>query len=143
TPLFVGAIHRVLKGVRLTLLLDQALLLRAGLEKTDRAGALARMGPGTLLMTDGESWAVVTPPLGPPGGVVAWLHDSLVPAVGGPEVRSQHHDLDSAVAHASKTTPAIILPTPDFGAVMDVIRQGRLLPEKATSFQPKPSVGVL
>ena len=35
------------------------------------------------------------------------------------------------------------MPAPDFADVLRAAEHGRLLPEKATSFQPKPSVGVL
>ena len=37
----------------------------------------------------------------------------------------------------------MLLPAPEFDQVRDLIRAGGLLPEKATSFQPKPSLGVL
>ena len=35
------------------------------------------------------------------------------------------------------------MPAPEFADVLRIAEAGRLLPEKATSFQPKPSVGVL
>ena len=35
------------------------------------------------------------------------------------------------------------MPAPDFDLVHHLVAHERLLPEKATSFQPKPSVGVL
>ena len=35
------------------------------------------------------------------------------------------------------------MPAPDFDLVRPGREAGRLLPEKATSFQPKPSIGVL
>ena len=35
------------------------------------------------------------------------------------------------------------MPAPEFGDVLRIAASGQLLPEKATSFQPKPSVGVL
>ena len=38
---------------------------------------------------------------------------------------------------------AALLPAVDLDLVTDVVRAGGLLPEKATSFQPKPSLGVL
>jgi len=34
-----------------------------------------------------------------------------------------------------------LLPAVDLDVVTDVVRAGGLLPEKATSFQPKPSLG--
>ncbi len=36
---------------------------------------------------------------------------------------------------------AALLPAVDLDLVMDVVATGGLLPEKATSFQPKPSLG--
>ena len=38
---------------------------------------------------------------------------------------------------------AVLMPAPDVDVVLRVAAADRLLPEKATSFQPKPSVGVL
>ena len=35
------------------------------------------------------------------------------------------------------------MPAPSVGLVLRVAEADRLLPEKATSFQPKPSLGVL
>ena len=51
--------------------------------------------------------------------------------------------MDEALAGASATSPAVLLPSPDFAQVQDLIESGGLLPEKATSFQPKPSLGVI
>ncbi len=36
---------------------------------------------------------------------------------------------------------AALLPAVELDLVVDVVRAGGLLPEKATSFQPKPSLG--
>jgi uncharacterized protein (DUF1015 family) len=36
---------------------------------------------------------------------------------------------------------AALLPAVDLDIVLGVVRAGGLLPEKATSFQPKPSLG--
>ena len=38
---------------------------------------------------------------------------------------------------------AVLLPAPDVDLVLRIAGDDRLLPEKATSFQPKPSLGVL
>ena len=35
------------------------------------------------------------------------------------------------------------MPAPDYDVVRRILAADRLLPEKATSFQPKPSLGVL
>ncbi|UUZ58994.1 hypothetical protein [Nocardioides sp. B-3] len=47
------------------------------------------------------------------------------------------------MSRARPRTVAVLLPAPDFAAVRDPVNHGGLLPEKATSFQPKPSTGVL
>ena len=58
-----------------------------------------------------------------------------------------HHDADEAIAalpvHPEETGVAVLLPTPTLDEVWAAAREGRLMPQKATSFQPKPPVGVL
>lgn len=38
---------------------------------------------------------------------------------------------------------ALLMPAPSFDVVDRIVASDRLLPEKATSFQPKPHLGVL
>ena len=38
---------------------------------------------------------------------------------------------------------AVLMPAPSVDLVIEIAEADRLLPEKATSFQPKPSLGVL
>ena len=45
--------------------------------------------------------------------------------------------------HLRKDSVAVLMPAPDVDLVLKIAADDRLLPEKATSFQPKPSVGVL
>ena len=74
----------------------------------------------------------------------AWLHERALPLLTEPVQRIQHHhNVDDALAAASPASPAVLLPSPDFEQVQTLIESGGLLPEKATSFQPKPSLGVL
>jgi uncharacterized protein (DUF1015 family) len=57
---------------------------------------------------------------------------------------SHHPDEEDAVAAARRRRgTALLLPPPTFEQVLDAALAGRLLPEKATSFQPKPHVGVV
>ena len=57
---------------------------------------------------------------------------------------SYHHEAEEALDDARRRgATALLLPAPGLDEVLSVVRQGRLLPEKATSFQPKPHVGSL
>ena len=54
-----------------------------------------------------------------------------------------HHSVDGALEGLSGSQVAVLLPAPDFDLVKKTLMERRLLPEKATSFQPKPSLGVI
>ena len=55
-----------------------------------------------------------------------------------------HHSVDAALAHLpARRGVALLAPAVDVDAILRAARLGRLLPEKATSFQPKPGLGVL
>lgn len=141
TGLFLGAIHRTLGGVRLDVLLSAA-RAAGGTTWTAHAGtALSALAPGRLTATDGEQWAIIE---APDRGLlpVEWLHRDLVPTLSTSQI-AYHHSVEEALGLADTATSAVLLPAPDFADVVRVINRGRLLPEKATSFQPKPSLGVL
>lgn len=143
SPLFLGAIHRSLTGVALSAFLAAARRERAVVRELPADRALAELAPGTIVATDKRSWAsVVLPPssLLP----VEWLHGHVVPTLAPTKPRlGFHHSMEDALAHLADDAVAVLLPAPDFDQVRAIIRGGRLLPEKATSFQPKPSLGVL
>ena len=68
----------------------------------------------------------------------------MLPGLARPPRLDYHHSVDSAVRPVRRRTGvAVLMPAPDFDLVRQVVAHERLLPEKATSFQPKPSVGVL
>jgi uncharacterized protein (DUF1015 family) len=141
TGLFLGAIHRTLRGVTLPDLVDAARDAGARTRALDAGAALGALAPGTLTTTDGADWAAIDVPdrgLLP----VEWLHRHLVPTLPPPQVIF-HHSVEEALVLADSASCAVLLPAPDFADVVRVVNGGRLLPEKATSFQPKPSLGVL
>jgi uncharacterized protein (DUF1015 family) len=141
TGLFLGAIHRTLRGVRLDDLLAAARAAGATTRRLEAGTALTALAPGTLTATDGEDWAALDVPdrgLLP----VEWLHRELVSTMRAPQI-AYHHSVEEALALSSPGNVGVLLPAPDFADVVRVISRGRLLPEKATSFQPKPSLGVL
>jgi hypothetical protein len=94
--------------------------------------------------TDGERWASVKLHLPTHRAAVEHLHEELVPALGrGPQRIEYHHSVEATLAHLRRDSVAILMPAPDVDLVLRIAADDRLLPEKATSFQPKPSVGVL
>jgi uncharacterized protein (DUF1015 family) len=144
TPLFLGAIHRTLPGSSLADLVTTARAAGADVTERPRDRAVAALDSTHLVLTDGATWHTVTP-----GGLdevaaVSWLHDSVLSRLPRPVSRVEHHHrVEDALAATSATAPAVLLPSPDFDQVRALVEAGGLLPEKATSFQPKPSLGVL
>jgi len=149
TPLFLGPIHRSLSGFSLDDLAIAARTTGHRLEVVSRDAALASLGPGALCVTDGSTWAVLT--LTPPDDVrndraaVEVLHEDLLPALPrGPQSIHYLHSVEQTLKSVRRSRRiAILMPAPDVDQVHRIAAAGRLLPEKATSFQPKPSVGAL
>jgi uncharacterized protein (DUF1015 family) len=72
------------------------------------------------------------------------LHDLLLPAWGVVEDDiSFHHTLQDALALAGPQQAAVELVAPRMDQVRRSAAQGAVLPQKATSFGPKPRVGLL
>lgn len=145
TPLFLGAIHRTLSGTSLDDL--RAATESVGMLTTPatQAEAVAALSQSRLAATDGDSWAIVD--LGSAAddlAAVEILHRQLVPALPhGPASIGYHHSVDEALAKVfPDDSVAVLMPAPSFDLVLRMAEADRLLPEKATSFQPKPSLGV-
>ena len=69
----------------------------------------------------------------------------MIPALPhGPARIGYHHSVEDTLAQVRPDIgSAVLLPAPDVDLVLRIAGDDRLLPEKATSFQPKPSLGVL
>lgn len=144
TPLFLGAIHRTLPGVRLEDLAAAARAAGADVAEHDRQRALGALDSTHLVLTDGTTWHTVSPHGLDQSAAVSWLHDRVLPRLPRPVARIEHHhNVDDALAATGPGAPAVLLPSPDFDQVRALVEAGGLLPEKATSFQPKPSLGAL
>jgi uncharacterized protein (DUF1015 family) len=143
TPLFLGAIHRLLHGVKFGDLLAAASGAGAAVSTIDEGDAVAALAPDTLVLTDGQRWATVSFAV-PAGRAMVQLVDNLLLA-GLPRRPARLAYAHSVAQALSQVKPgritAALLPAVDLDLVMDVVRAGGLLPEKATSFQPKPSLG--
>ncbi len=152
TPLRLGAIHRVVPRMRLEILADAASGVEGGrwraLSGADEGRALAETGDGdvgTVVVTDGgDRWVAWDLPHPPDAATVEVVHERVTPLLPRSRKVRFEHTVSAACDRARETSGlALLLPTPSFDLVAAVVRQDRLLPEKATSFQPKPPVGVL
>jgi uncharacterized protein (DUF1015 family) len=142
TPLQLGAIHRTVAG--LTLSKVEVAARESGDEFTrhpDQHQAL-EMLEHAMVLHDGLHWATLHP-ADPAPLLVCSLHDRLLPAWGVAENRVGYsHTAGEALAKAGKGL-AVLLPAPTFDQVAGAAAAGHLLPQKATSFQPKPHVGAI
>jgi uncharacterized protein (DUF1015 family) len=144
TPLFLGAIHRTVAGTGVADLLTAAAVAGAVVSELDRDQALHALDSTHLVVTDGTSWWAVAPSDLADQAVVSWLHARMIAALTLPPSQiAYHHAVEDALQAASVRSPAVLLPSPDFDQVRALVEAGGLLPEKATSFQPKPSLGVI
>ena len=145
TPLFLGPIHRVLEGSTLDDLEQAATTIGAGFDYATESEAVAALDPQTLVATDGERWATLRLTVPHSRATVEVVHEALVPALPREPARiAYHHSVEEALARVTTgSAVALLLPAPDFDLVLRIVAADRLLPEKATSFQPKPHVGVL
>jgi hypothetical protein len=144
TPLFLGAIHRTLPGTTLPELVEASRAAGADVAEHGRRRALGALDSTHLVLTDGTTWHTVSPGDLDRDAAVSWLHDRVLPRLPREPMRLEHHhNVDDALAATSESSPAVLLPSPDFDQVRALVESGGLLPEKATSFQPKPSLGAI
>jgi uncharacterized protein (DUF1015 family) len=146
TPLFVGAIHRVLHGVRLEDLRAAAQGIGLNLQGQPEAIAVGAFGPDVLALFDGVEWATLTIEVPPGDTAVGILHTQVLPLLSTPPVRiTHHHTAADALSKpkAGQRGVAVLLPAIDFDHIRQAVTRDHVLPEKATSFQPKPGLGVL
>lgn len=150
TPLHLAAVHRVVTGdVR-------AVAAQHGwaVSPWTPTSPLLCIAPGRVVASHGTgSRTLSLPPMpSPPGtGPGALTTTGSMPVLAldrllaglGLQV-SYHHEAEEALDEARRRgATALLLPAPTLDEVLSVVRQGRLLPEKATSFQPKPRPGIL
>ena len=84
TPLFLGAIHRVLGAVTLAGVADVAAARGWRLRTLSRQAAVNALAPSTVVLTDGSTWAALDLLVPAGEAVVDVLHDVVVPALARP-----------------------------------------------------------
>jgi uncharacterized protein (DUF1015 family) len=137
-PLTLDPIHRVVPGLTLDLVASRT---PSGWEILH--GRVAG-GPDRIAITNGTSWVTLQSTEGQVTPTVALLHRELLPAWGVPaDEITFHHALADAVALAGPSQAAVELVAPRMDQVLRSAVRGVVLPQKATSFGPKPRVGLL
>lgn len=143
TPLHLGAVHRTISRTSLADL-ERSLPHHCRFVASSDVEALAALGPTTLVVTDGTGWARLDLGELTDRAAVQALHEDLLPRLPGRRSVAYHHSVDEALDQVgSGQRVAVLMPAPDFDLVDRIVTAQQLLPEKATSFQPKPSLGVL
>jgi uncharacterized protein (DUF1015 family) len=135
-PLTLDPIHRVVPGLDLMTVQSRTpshWQMQPGRVEGD---------PDRISVTDGSSWLTLHTDSEAP--TVALLHEVLLPAWGvAEEDLSFHHTLADALALAGPQQVVVELSAPRMDQVLRSAAQGVVLPQKATSFGPKPRVGLL
>lgn len=137
-PLTLDAIHRTAPGLTL-----------ATVSSRTPTGWKVLPGrvegvPDRIAITDGTNWVTLQSTEGQVTPTVALLHEELLPAWGvDPDTLAYHHALADALALAGPTQAAVELEAPRLDQVLSIAARGARLPRKATSFGPKPRVGLL
>lgn len=155
----LGAIHRVLPAVGI-----ETIMATPGVRVTHLASgrgravqvhrsARAAAPPDTCRVSDGHDVWQVEPQSRVAGAgatavpdlAVSRLHAQWLPAWRVAESEIVYvHDAEEAVALAeSRGGLAVLMPRPRIDAVFETALRGELLPPKATSFRPKPPVGLV
>jgi hypothetical protein len=100
--------------------------------------------PDRIAIFDGTSWVTLRSTEGQVTPTVSLLHEVLLPAWGVPaDEITFHHALGDAIALAGPARAAVELVAPRMDQVLRSAARGAVLPQKATSFGPKPRVGLL
>lgn len=144
TPFFLGPIHRTIGAATLEELAHAAGASGAQVTWTDRSDAVGALEQNLWLATDGAKWITVdATSASAASSAVEHLHHRVLPHLEHPAQVRHHHTVDDAMSHAAPESPAVILPAPEYALLDRAMAAGTILPEKATSFQPKPNLGVL
>jgi uncharacterized protein (DUF1015 family) len=148
----VGPIHRSVAALTLSDLQDLADDRGDRLTAyRDREAAFSALGGAdadtdhaSFVVSDGQSWGVLTVPR-THAIDAAVLHETLLPAWHIAEEQvGYHHSLDQAL-HATNRAPGLVVAVrpPTIAEVRASAALGVRMPRKSTSFGPKPRMGVV
>ncbi len=137
-PLTLDAIYRTLPGLTLDTVAER---LPGGWLAVD--GRVTGV-PHAMALSDGNRWLTVHCAADETAPDVSLLHGELLPAWGVDEdAIAYHHALPEALAAARPDRITVVLEPPRLDQVLATAQRGARLPRKATSFGPKPRVGLL
>ncbi|MEV6282396.1 DUF1015 domain-containing protein [Kribbella sp. NPDC051770] len=137
-PLTLDPIHRVVPGLSLET------VERRTPDSWEVLPGRVDGVPDRVAVSDGSSWVTLRSTSHRVEPTVSLLHEELLPAWGVPvDEVTFHHALSDALALAGPSQAAVELVAPRLDQVLQSAVRGVVLPQKATSFGPKPRVGLL
>lgn len=144
------ALHRVVVGLGVDRVVDALAAAGFHTRRTRSVGSPAppdaplRLAHDEVVVADGRRRVRVVVPHGAEITVVEQLHAALASVVA-PDGWEYHHRVGAALRQVRRdpSAVALVLPPPSMSEVAAAATSGRVLPVKATSFQPKPALGVL
>ncbi|VXB62892.1 conserved hypothetical protein [Nocardioides sp. AX2bis] len=144
------ALHRVVLGLGVERVLDVLATAGYRTRRSRSVGSPAppdaplRLAHDEVVVADGRRRVRVVVPHHAEATVVEQLHAALEPVVG-PTGFEYHHRIGAALRQVRRDPGAValVLPPPSTSEVAASATSGRVLPVKATSFQPKPPLGVI
>ncbi|MGH3360492.1 MAG: DUF1015 family protein [Nocardioidaceae bacterium] len=146
----LGAVHRVISGLSIDRATSSPAVESRPLEDREAAVAFLSDGPPArcVLYAEGRYYAVTpaerSPVCAAPELAVCHLHSVWLPRWGITDADVGYiHELDEAISIADTGPLAVLLPITEMAEVFAAAEDGRPLPRKATSFGPKPLVGLV
>lgn len=144
------ALHRVVLGIGSDVVLEALAAAGFPTRRSRAVGAPAppdaplRQAHDEVVVADGRRRVRVVVEHDESLTVVERVHAALFDVVG-PADWNYHHRVGAALRQVrqERSAVALVLPPPPMAEVAASARAGRVLPVKATSFQPKPPLGVL
>ncbi|MFY0409818.1 DUF1015 family protein [Solicola sp. PLA-1-18] len=151
-PLRLRAVHRVCPGLDLGTIEGSPLVVTEEVDADAALGLLADAGVPRCVAYAGGRWLDVRPAPGAvapscalPDHAICWLHQVWLPGWGADVDELEYvHDARAAVRRADGADAvALLLPPTRLSAVRAAAYGGTTLPAKATSFVPKPRMGLV
>lgn len=145
SPLQLGAIHRIISNISLDKIINTSKTFKFfDIYGNNINKYLLSCNKNEFIMGDGYKWKRVVLTTGNTINI-AKIHEELDYFIENKKNKLLYrHEVKEAIKAAEQVNGVVILlPSPELSSIYEYISQGKLLPEKATSFWPKPPVSMV
>lgn len=145
SPLQLGAIHRIIPSISLDKIMNTSRTFKFfDVHGNNINKCLLSCNKNEFIMGDGHKWKRVVLATGNTNDV-SNIHEELDFFLENKKNNLLYrHEVKEAIKTAEQVNGVVILlPSPELSSIYEYISQGKLLPEKATSFWPKPPVSMV